>query len=264
MIARQGEVHALGQNRYAVDVTLVLGGAQERIVEDDREVDLASRAYQIWKNAVDADPSLAQAIPALPNVVFSAREHERREASPPGVIVYMRTPDGTDALAWMDEQANSVTQSQFTILQAAECTPETMALAHAENHHQLVAAAVEHVMAESQTSTTGGQLGPKSGARARVFERLRTYADEYRGSLFDSPALTSAIDDIYRRPLTREATEKINRQLRAGADTASLVQLVLALREDGRLTVSEEARELHEPHIICSLGLRSSSSQGKD
>ena len=38
--------------------------------ETDSEVDLASLAYQIWKNAVDADPKLQKIIPELPNVVF--------------------------------------------------------------------------------------------------------------------------------------------------------------------------------------------------
>jgi len=36
---------------------------------DDSEVDLSSYAYQIWKNATDADPSLSAAIEAMPNVV---------------------------------------------------------------------------------------------------------------------------------------------------------------------------------------------------
>ncbi len=42
--------------------------------DEDSEVDLASRAYQIWKNAVDENPELEKIIPALPNVVFSARQ----------------------------------------------------------------------------------------------------------------------------------------------------------------------------------------------
>ncbi len=40
--------------------------------DDEGEVDLASYAYQIWKNAVTADPSLQRVIPALPPVSYSA------------------------------------------------------------------------------------------------------------------------------------------------------------------------------------------------
>ena len=38
--------------------------------EEDNEVDLASYAYQIWKNAIAHAPSLQQIIPDLPPVAF--------------------------------------------------------------------------------------------------------------------------------------------------------------------------------------------------
>lgn len=41
----------------------------------DGEVDLASQAYQIWKNAIDADPSLERKIVALPSVVYATKSH---------------------------------------------------------------------------------------------------------------------------------------------------------------------------------------------
>ncbi len=41
--------------------------------DPDTEVDLSSYAYQIWKNAIDRDPALEKAIPALPDVVYSTR-----------------------------------------------------------------------------------------------------------------------------------------------------------------------------------------------
>jgi len=43
--------------------------------DGDTEVDLASYAYQIWKNATDADPSLVAKIETLPNVVFATKAH---------------------------------------------------------------------------------------------------------------------------------------------------------------------------------------------
>ncbi|MFZ1266859.1 MAG: helicase-related protein, partial [Anaerolineae bacterium] len=41
--------------------------------DDEGEVDLASYAYQIWKNAVAADPALQRVIPALAAVAYSAK-----------------------------------------------------------------------------------------------------------------------------------------------------------------------------------------------
>jgi superfamily II DNA or RNA helicase len=225
--------------------------------EDDSEVDLASRALQIWNSAVDGKPALARAVADLPPVVFSARRHEETSFQPSGVIIYLKTGDGTDALTWMNEQGEAVTQSPLTILQAAECSPETPALPHASNHHQLVDQALRHVAEEMKTTSAGGQLGPRSGVRRRLYERLRQYADAVKGTLFDSKDLLKAIDDIYRFPLRQSATDTLGRQLRGGVSDSVLVELVLALREDDHLTISHEDREHADPQIICSLGLRS-------
>lgn len=87
----------------------------------DTEVDLASYAYQIWKNAITRDPSLQKTIPDLAPVVYSTRAHEPTEKAPEGVLVYMRTAEGNDALAWVDKDGNGVTESQLAVLQAAAC-----------------------------------------------------------------------------------------------------------------------------------------------
>ena len=50
--------------------------------DPEGDVDLASHAYQIWKNAISADPSLEKAVADLPDVVFSSREpHAHRSAA---------------------------------------------------------------------------------------------------------------------------------------------------------------------------------------
>ncbi len=224
--------------------------------ETDAEVDLASYAYQIWKNACNRDPSLENTISNLPNVVFSTKNLEpsfSQSGRPGGVLVYLRTAEGNDALAWMDENGQPVTQSQFEILRAAECTPDTPALPRQENHHTLVKKGVEHVMTEEQC--VGGQLGRPSGARFRAYERLKRYAEQVKGTLFDTLQLTRVIEEIYRHPLRQSATDTLNRQLRAGISDEKLAGLVLALHEEDRLCTPLDAPEAREPQIICSLGI---------
>lgn len=79
--------------------------------EDEGDVDLTSEALQIWQSAIDARPELKGMIEKLPDVVFATRDHEPSGYDPEGVLVYLRTPEGTDALAWVDKEGNSVTQS---------------------------------------------------------------------------------------------------------------------------------------------------------
>ena len=135
--------------------------------DPEGDVDLASHAYQIWKNAMNADPSLEKAIADLPDVVFSSRKHTPIAQRPEGVLVFMRTTDGNDALAYVDREGQSITESQLEILSAAECSPETPAQPHHESHHELVTEGVKHVFTEQKR--VGGQLGR---ALRRTFPHL--------------------------------------------------------------------------------------------
>lgn len=81
----------------------------EILEETDNEVDLASYAYQIWKNATDADPRLKKIVEDLPNVVFSTKPHKPAADQPEGVLVYLRTAEGNDSLAWINREGKSVT-----------------------------------------------------------------------------------------------------------------------------------------------------------
>jgi hypothetical protein len=228
--------------------------------DGDTEVDLASYAYQIWKNAIDADPKLQKLISELPAVVYSTRAHEKESELPEGVLVYIRTGQGNDSLGWINRQGESVTESQLAILRAAECRPDAPALPRDREHHDLVRRGVELIAAEEKN--VGGQLGRPSGARFRTYERLKQYADQQKGTLFLSPDLLVAIDEIYRYPLRQVAIDTLNRQLRSGISNDTLAELVLSLREDGRLCIIHEEEEEVEPQIICSLGLFDAKGKG--
>jgi PLD-like domain/Helicase conserved C-terminal domain/SNF2-related domain len=220
----------------------------------DSEVDLSSYAYQIWKNAIDRDPSLERQIADMPDVVYSSGLHTPGPDNPDGVLVYTRTSQGNDALAWVDTDGQNVTQSQLRILQAAECAPETPTRPRHALHHGLVKAGVEHIAHEERT--VGGQLGRRSGARFRTYERLKRYAEHLRGTIFESQELLRSIDEIYRHPLKQAAADTLNRKLKAGINDEELSRLVIALREDDRLCiVHDEDAGPQEPQIICSLGL---------
>ena len=238
---------------------------KSNILDDpaDDEVDLASLAYQIWKNACDTDPSLKKTIPDLPGVVFSTKAlstvpTRAAAASGPapssGVMVYVRTADGNDALAWVDEKGHTVTESQHEILRAAACEPTTPTLPRLSNHHTLVQQAIGGIQTEH--INTGGQLGKPSSARRRAYERLKDYASQVKGTLFDIKPLHQAIDEIYESPLTEAARDLLNRELKSGITDENLADLVISLREEDRLCIPKDDVEAREPKIICSLGIR--------
>jgi superfamily II DNA or RNA helicase len=227
--------------------------------ETDSEVDLASLAYQIWKNAVDADSKLQKVIPELPNVVFSTKPHAPSAEQPEGVLVYMRTADDNDSLTWVNRKSEIVTESQLAILKAAECSASTPPARRLAEHHELVQKGVEHMVQEEKS--IGGQLGRPSGARFKVYERLKAYAAHVAGTLFSTTELTKAIDQVYRFPLQQTAVDALNRQMKLGASDSQLADLVVSLWQEDRLCRVEEEIETREPQIICSLGMSSGGNQ---
>ncbi|MEA5594111.1 helicase-related protein [Rivularia sp. UHCC 0363] len=221
--------------------------------EEDTEVDLTSEAFQIWKKATDDNPGLKKVIEEMPNVVYSTRSHTPQPVQPEGVLMYMKTTEGNDSLIYVDRDGNSVTQSLLAILKMAACDPSTPAIAKNKQHHNLVKKGAE-LLAEEEKNM-GGQLGRPSGARFRSYERLKSYAQEMKGTLFVTEELLKAIDDIYRYPLRQSAIDNLNRRLRSGISSQQLAELVVALRLDDRLCIVSEESEKREPQIICSLGL---------
>jgi len=221
--------------------------------EEDAEVDLTSEAFQIWKNATDNNPTLKKTIESMPNVVYSTRNHTPAPLQPEGVLLYMKTAEGNDSLIWVDRDGNSVTQSQLAILRIAACDESTPAIPKDKQHHELVTKGAELIAEEEQNA--GGQLGRPSGARFRTYERLKSYAQSMRGTIFASDELAKAIDEIYRYPLRQSAIDTLNRQLKSGIGDRQLAELVVGLRMDDRLCIVNEDEDKREPMIICSLGL---------
>ena len=221
--------------------------------EEDNEVDLTSEAFQIWKKATDGNPALKKTIEEMPNVVYSTRAHTPTPLQPEGVLLYMKTAEGNDSLIYVDRNGNCITQSQLAIFRAAACEESTPAIRRDEQYHDLVKKGTELIAEEEKNA--GGQLGRPSGARFRTYERLKSYAQEMKGTLFVTEELLKAIDDIYRYPLRQSAIDTLNRQLRSGISNQHLAELVVALRMDDRLCIVSEEIEKREPQIVCSLGL---------
>ena len=223
--------------------------------EEDSEVDLASYAYQIWKNATDARPELKKIIPALPNVVFSTKTNTVTNDKD-SVIVYTRTKNDNDVLSWMDEKNMLITNSQFKILKAAACTYDCPALERMETHHEIVKQAMIKVTEDEYSSATG-TLGRKTSVKYRTYMVLQRFIEANEGTFFCTDAHKQALNDIYNYPLKEGAKDILSRQLKAGLSDQELADIIVGLREEDRLCISETVeQDSRAPQIICSLGMR--------
>lgn len=225
--------------------------------EDDGEVDLASEAYQIWKNAINDDPSLAKTIPALPDVIYSARPWQVQDGLPEGVVVFMKTGQGNCALAWLDKDGTSVTESQYRIMKAARCEPDTPTVEKAADHHKLTAKGVALIIKENRNiHGTPGTLGSRHGIRYRVYELIKNHLDHIEGELFDTAEIRKAIQEIYENPLTEKAKAVLGQHLKLKSPAQTVAEALQALYEEDELVLDKHEAGNGEPQLICSLGLR--------
>jgi hypothetical protein len=173
----------------------------------------------------------------------------------------MRTSDGVDALAYVDENGNSVTQSQSRILRLARCELETEAITRHPHHFDLVNKGAEIIAQQQKKMAGGGKLGSPNGARAKTYTRLNGYIDYIKnhtpllaqGQQWDN--LIKAVEDIYNYPLRESSIARLNRQLRSGIKDEQLANMVVSLWEDSALCVTHEDKQVRDNQIICSLGL---------
>jgi hypothetical protein len=227
--------------------------------EDDDDIDLASVALQIWNSATEHDRNTAQELPPVVPASRSIDDDAERKDDTPGVITYLRFPDGTDALMRVDDKGNVVSQSLTATFRDAACAPDTPAVDQASDHHELVAKAVQVVMHEQ--ATLGGQLGSLRSTRRRVYERMRRHREfvQKERPLFAEEylkRLDPAYNALFRSPLKDRAREALGRQMRLGITDERLVEMVIEMYDDDRLCNVMEVQEQPEPQIICSLGLR--------
>ena len=223
--------------------------------DDDNDVDLASQAYQIWKNATDANPKLKQIIPALSDVIYSTKH--TNSATEDGVITYVKTYNDYDVLSWYNSKGEIITQSQKKILQALSCDAKTPVEAPLENHFDLVEETVENIKQEN--TSVSGILGNRFSTRFRVIELLEHYYQQPATLFFTEEKrqfLKFAIDDIYNYQLLESTKLILGRMLRTSSND-DIVESILEMHKNGTLCRIDDERNKHkDPSIICSMGLR--------
>ncbi len=243
--------------------------------DGSEEVDPVSMAYEIWRHAENTNPELAKTVAALPDVVYATKsltdsptdaktgtetstETSAETSAGAGVVVHTQTHAGTDAFAFVepDEVSRRVTPQEA--LRRAECTPSTPPAQRLDGHHDLVAAALSGALRTPTGRTSGGL----QGVRGKVWKRFDGQLNNFTDSLLATRAeLEAALDAINDRPLRESATQKLARALRERT-TADLAALVVDLHRDNQLCVPPVTHgDATPPHIVCTMGLRTGTSQ---
>ncbi len=75
----------------------------------------------------------------------------------------------------------------------------------------------------------------------------------------DVTLLKSAMEDIYKTPLTEFARELLKRELKhnklLAKDKEKIAEIVLSLKQEEKLTIKIDQEQRKETQIICSLAM---------
>jgi len=222
--------------------------------DDDGEIDLTSYAYQIWKNATDANTSLKKIIPELPDLVFSAKANNQMSHTQ-GVVVYTKTSTNVDVLAWLNSEGETVTTSHFRILRAASCDAETPSVDKLSNHHEIVLDAVK--AAEKNAIDAGKSLLTKRSVAYKVLNRLEKYYAKTANGMFPDEELKTALALVHKYHMKESARNVFLRQLKCAIGDEDLRELFMRYFKEDKLFIKPEFESEGDmiPTLICSLGL---------
>lgn len=223
--------------------------------DDDNDVDLASLAFQIWKNATDANPKLKQIIPQLSNIIYSTKKAE--DPINDGVITYAKTHNDYDVLSWYNSKGEMISQSQKKILQALACSANEPCQEPLENHFDLVEKAVENM--KTETTSVSGILGNRFSTRYRIIDLMEHYYQQPLTLFFGEDKkqmLKLAIDDVYNFQLLDSTKVVLGRMLRTSTND-DIIDTILDMHANGTLCrIDEDRNKQKDPSIICSMGLK--------
>lgn len=234
--------------------------------EEDNDVDLSSLAYEIWNQAVKANPKLKDIIPHLGDMVYSTKPTDNPIEE--GVITYVRTASGFDMLSWYNKKGELISQSQKRILKAMECSIDTQPLQPLDNHLELVSKAADNVKVDN--TNYSGTLGNRFSTRYRIIDLLEAFYQQKQkdvkatkmDNLFYGKEslddIKNATNDIYNYPLLDTVKTTLGRMLRnRKLSEEDIVDYVIDLYNANQLVHKpKEEESAKENQIICSMGLR--------
>ncbi|MCS7088797.1 MAG: helicase-related protein [Thermoflexales bacterium] len=221
--------------------------------EEDDEVDLTSRALEVWLSAPEEMRQRAQ---ALPPQVYVTRRNDT--GGPDGAIIFARVVRGAeheDRLVRVSTSGERLEQSLAEVFEAMRCEPDTPALENPDVFKHMHAAYEALKSAETSATSQEGALGPTRRSRRKLYQRLRRIAENQRASAELRQKAQRLADRLYRFALQGEVEERLRRALQLEMEDAELVELVSSLDDEQKLVVESEPTEARI-EILCTMGLK--------
>lgn len=211
--------------------------------DDIDDVDASSLAHQIWEAALQEHPESARRAMNLPFLSSATRSRTTRDLES-GIACHVQTVSQQDGYGWVSASGEMQLLTGGETIKKYECTIDEQPGTPLTNQDELVIELVRGPL-----STTAATAGALKGVRKKVWNRL--------GNSFTqiSDEAREALDELYQRPLKKEAERRLQNAMRNGVSDEDLAARVASLHDEGDLVVPNKAGS-DDLRIITMMGVR--------
>ena len=243
-----------GDAAEAAILTEVVYEGEDPTLEEEGEVDVTSRAYDIWTDAEAEHPEHTAAALALPNVVYATQTKPGQNRGT-GAVTHLQDREGINAFAYTESNsgiASVITPSE--VLDLVACHPDTPKSPPLADHHQLVETAKTGPLRQPAAAVEGQTDPLRTRAVARLREHLAAAVQPgFQTVLGAGEADTRRVlNDLHRWPLKRTAVDIVLPGLKE-LTVSDFATKLIRMRNDDELCVNP-AEHIGPPQIICSMG----------
>jgi superfamily II DNA or RNA helicase len=238
-----------GSENEAQDVSDLLTGNNAALEKDDtNDVDPASYAYEIWREAIEADPTLHDRVIELP-LASRSTISANTFADSGKVLALMTISNVQDSAVEVDPFGNFEIISPTALLGKSKCAPGTPALTALIGHLDFLQLAADGALGAFDTGTVA-----LAGTRRSLYERIRNEQRLVDGHLYTDLEAKQALQAVFDCPLTETAKSQFALSLKS-ANASMLIDQMVALYREGQLVVEAGVREPGSIQIVASMGL---------
>ena len=220
----------------------------DSVAEDD--VDAASFAYEIWRKAIEADPSLEQRVKALQQGVQTTIPVTKFTKN--GEVIALITSNYNIDTVMLIGKDGATPISPITAVAETAVSPGQRALMPIDDHLTKLGTALNRAYDDR-----GQSLGAVNRINRRVYDVLQKHERVKDGLLKDIGA-RALVDLINQHPLRSAAAQRLAQILKEDGDkpTDRLLMTVQNLAELDELVVKPDDLASGELALVASVGFR--------
>jgi superfamily II DNA or RNA helicase len=220
----------------------------DSVAEDD--VDAASYAYEVWRKAIEADPSLEQRVKSLQQGVQTTIPATKLTKN--GEVIALITSNYNIDTVMLVGRDGATPISPITAVAETAVVPGQHALTPVDDHLTKLGTALNRAYDDR-----GQSLGAVNRINRRVYDVLQKHERVKDGLLKDLGA-RALVDLINQHPLRSAAAQRLAQVLKEDGDkpTDRLLMTVQNLAELDELVVKPDDLASGELALVASVGFR--------